>query len=68
MNVSEQRKSLLLFFIVSYMPQWSDQKFSTLNYSGGKNHKLEKHIHDIVDIKENKETDLYKAHLEIRKL
>ena len=32
---------------------------------GGKKHKLEKHIHDIVDIKENKETDLYKAHLEI---
>ena len=33
MNVSEQPKSLLLFFIVSYMPQWSDQKFSTLNVS-----------------------------------
>ena len=32
---------------------------------GGKKHKLEKHIHDIVDIKENKETDLYKEHLEI---
>ena len=32
---------------------------------GEKKHKLEKHIHDIVDIKENKETDLYKAHLEI---
>ena len=33
MNVSEQPKSLLLVFIDSYMPQWSDQKFSTLNVS-----------------------------------
>ena len=28
-------------------------------------HKLEKHICDVVDIKGNKEIDLYKTHLEI---
>ena len=33
MNVSKQHRSLLLFVIVPYMPQWSDQKFSTLNVS-----------------------------------
>ena len=62
-----------IYFLLFFFDSFDFNKTVTKNFPlsiivGGKKHKLEKHIHDIVDIKENKETDLYKAHLEIRKL